>query len=100
MHVDARISSGGQGGGNITENNGGANGGGLNGGQPQSFLDGHFAGGWQSNADLADRRRIIFSIIKVIERMRPDANRMSQKLVYLTCIAVFVNAINCVLTLT
>eukprot|EP01082_Thalassiosira_pseudonana_P006313 g5905.t1 g5905 contig20:403092-405730(+) len=78
MHVDARISSGGQGGGNITENNEGANGGGLNRGQPQSFLDGHFAGGWQSNADLADRRRIIFSIIKVIERMRPDANRMSQ----------------------
>ena len=45
----------------------------------QSFLDGHFAGGWQSNADLPDRRRINFHIIKVIERMRPDANRMSQK---------------------
>lgn len=49
-----------------------------NGKNKQSFLDGHFAGGWQSNADLPDRRRIIFSIIKVIERMRPDANRMSQ----------------------
>ena len=48
-------------------------------GSQQSFLDGHFAGGWQSNADLPDRRRIIFSIIKVIERMRPDANRMSKK---------------------
>ena len=45
----------------------------------QSFLDGHFAGGWQSNADLPDRRRINFHIIKVIERIRPDANRMSQK---------------------
>jgi len=45
----------------------------------QSFLDGTFAGGWQSNADLPDRRRIIFSIVKVIERMRPDANKMSQK---------------------
>jgi hypothetical protein len=45
----------------------------------QNFLDGHFAGGWQSNADLPDRRRINFHIIKVIERMRPDANRMSQK---------------------
>ncbi|KAL3806032.1 hypothetical protein ACHAXA_006869 [Cyclostephanos tholiformis] len=44
----------------------------------QNFLDGHFAGGWQSNADLPDRRRINFHIIKVIERMRPDANRMSQ----------------------
>ena len=45
----------------------------------QSFLDGTFMGGWQSNADLPDRRRIIFSIVKVIERMRPDANKMSQK---------------------
>ncbi len=45
----------------------------------QSFLDGHFAGGWQSNVDLPDRRQIIFSIIKVIERKRPDTNRMSQK---------------------
>ena len=53
--------------------------GGVKGGQHQSFLDGHFAGGWQSNADLPDRRRINFHIIKVIERMRPDANRMSQK---------------------
>jgi hypothetical protein len=48
-------------------------------GSEQPFLDGHFAGGWQSNADLPDRRQIIFSIIKVIERKRPDANRMSQK---------------------
>lgn len=46
----------------------------------QSFLDGTFAGGWQTNADLPDRRRVIFSIVKVIERMRPDANKMSQKL--------------------
>ena len=48
-------------------------------GSEQAFLDGHFAGGWQSNVDLPDRRQIIFSIIKVIERKRPDTNRMSQK---------------------
>lgn len=54
-------------------------GGGKRGDDGQNYLEGHFAGGWQSNADLPDRRRIIFSIIKVIERMRPDANRMSQK---------------------
>ncbi len=48
-------------------------------GSEQPFLDGHFAGGWQSNVDLPDRRQIIFSIIKVIERKRPDTNRMSQK---------------------
>ena len=56
---------------------GGEGSGGRNG--QQKFLDGHFEGGWQSNADLPDRRRINFHIIKVIERMRPDANRMSQK---------------------
>lgn len=49
----------------------------------QSFLDGTFAGGWQSNADLPDRRDIILSICKVIEQMRPDANRMSQKLPFM-----------------
>ena len=42
-------------------------------------LDGHFAGGWQSNSDLAERRRMNFHIIKVIERMRPDVNNMSRK---------------------
>ena len=47
--------------------------------QQQSFLDGTFAGGWQSNNDLPDRRKIIFSIAKVIERMRPDARKSSQK---------------------
>ena len=45
----------------------------------QSFLDGTFAGGWQSNADIPDRRRVIYSICKVIEQMRPDASKMSQK---------------------
>lgn len=44
------------------------------------FLDGNFAGGWQSNADLPDRKRIIISIVKLVERMRPDASKMSQKL--------------------
>ncbi|KAL3945078.1 MAG: hypothetical protein SGBAC_000869 [Bacillariaceae sp.] len=46
----------------------------------KSFLDGSFAGGWQSNADLPDRRRIIFSILEVIRQMRPDTNKISQKL--------------------
>ena len=45
----------------------------------KSFLDGSFAGGWQSNADLPDRRRIIFSILEVIRQMRPDTNKISQK---------------------
>jgi len=54
----------------------GAGGGGKNG--KQSFLDGHFAGRWQSNADLPDRRKIILSIIEVIERTTPDANQMFQ----------------------
>ena len=48
-------------------------------GRQQPFLDGSFAGVWQSNADLPDRRRIIFSIVKAIERMRPDASKMLQK---------------------
>jgi hypothetical protein len=47
--------------------------------QNKSFLDGSFAGGWQSNADLPDRRRIIFSILEVIRQMRPDTNKISQK---------------------
>ena len=45
----------------------------------KSFLDGSFAGGWQSNADLPDRRRVIFSILEVIRQMRPDTNKISQK---------------------
>ena len=50
-------------------------------GNQKSFLDGSFAGGWQSNADLPDRRRIIFSILEVIRQMRPDTNKISQKYV-------------------
>jgi len=46
----------------------------------QAFLDGAFAGGWQSNEDLPDRRKIILNIVRVIEQMRPDANNMSRKL--------------------
>jgi hypothetical protein len=45
----------------------------------QSYLDGTFEGGWQSNADLPMRRGIIFSIVKLIEQMRPDADKMSEK---------------------
>jgi hypothetical protein len=47
----------------------------------KSFLDGSFAGGWQSNADLPDRRRIIFAILEVIRQMRPDTNKISSKYV-------------------
>ena len=43
------------------------------------FLDGSFAGGWQSNDDLPDRRRVIFSILEVIRQMRPDTSKMSNK---------------------
>jgi hypothetical protein len=45
----------------------------------QSFLDGTFNGGWQSNDDIPDRRRVIYSICKVIEQMRPDASKMSER---------------------
>lgn len=45
----------------------------------QLYLDGAFEGGWQSNADLPMRRGIIFSIVKLIEQMRPDAEKMSEK---------------------
>ena len=43
------------------------------------FLDGRFAGGWQSNADLPERRRIIFCILDVIRQMRPDTSKLSNK---------------------
>ena len=43
------------------------------------FLDGRFAGGWQSNADLPERREIIFSILEVIKQMRPDTSKLSNK---------------------
>jgi hypothetical protein len=45
------------------------------------FLDGRFAGGWQSNADLPERRRVIFSILDVIRQMRPDTSKLSNKYV-------------------
>jgi hypothetical protein len=48
-------------------------------GGQQSYLDGTFEGGWQSNADLPVRRGVIFSIVKLIEQMRPDADKMSPK---------------------
>ena len=47
--------------------------------EDSSLLEGFFAGGWQSNADFPDRRRINFHIMKIVARMRPDANRMSHK---------------------
>jgi hypothetical protein len=45
----------------------------------RSFLDGRFAGGWQSNADLPDRRQVIYNILDVIRTMRPDMTRLSSK---------------------
>jgi type II secretory pathway pseudopilin PulG len=47
--------------------------------EQRSFLDGRFAGGWQSNADLPDRRQVIYNILDVIRTMRPDMNRLSSK---------------------
>ncbi len=44
--------------------------------QHRTFLDGSFAGGWQSNA----RCQVIFRILEVIRQMRPDTNRVSSKL--------------------
>jgi hypothetical protein len=45
----------------------------------KSFLDGRFAGGWQSNNDLPDRRKVIFSILEVIQQMRPETTNLSEK---------------------
>ena len=47
--------------------------------EQRSFLDGRFAGGWQSNADLPDRRQVIYNILDVIRQMRPDTTRLSSK---------------------
>jgi len=46
----------------------------------QSFLDGNFNGFWQSNEDIPDRRRVIYSICKV---MRPNASKFSQRLPFM-----------------
>ena len=64
---------------NMGGNDGSGDKGGLDNPANKSFLDGSFAGGWQSNADLPNRRRIIFSILEVIRQMRPDTNKISQK---------------------
>ena len=58
-----------------SKNNSGNSGGSGN----SDYLGGSFKGGWQSNADLPDRRRVIYSILEVIRMMRPDTNRISQK---------------------
>ena len=70
---------GGMMGGNQSSNNNQDSGGASASNNQRSFLDGNFAGGWQSNADLPDRRHIIFSILEVIKQMRPDTNKISQK---------------------
>jgi hypothetical protein len=34
-------------------------------------MEGTFEGGWQSNADLPERREVIFSIVKLIDQTQP-----------------------------
>jgi hypothetical protein len=45
----------------------------------KSFLDGNFEGGWQSNADIPDRRRVIFSILDVIRQSHGLGDEVSNK---------------------
>ena len=45
----------------------------------RSYLSGNFVGDWQSNADLPDRRRVIFQILDVIRMMRPENTKMNDK---------------------
>lgn len=45
----------------------------------KSFLDGNFEGGWQSNADIPDRRRVIFSILDVIRQSHGLGDDVSNK---------------------
>ena len=45
----------------------------------ETFMNGTFEGGWQSNDDLPERRGIIFNIVTLIEQMRPDSDEISQK---------------------
>jgi hypothetical protein len=42
-----------------------------------SYVLPELSGGWQRNSDLADRRRVIVNIVKIIERIRPDAKVMT-----------------------
>ncbi len=39
-----------------------------------ALLKGSFAGGWQSNNDLPERRRIIILVAKLIDKMQPSGN--------------------------
>jgi hypothetical protein len=39
-----------------------------------STLRGSFAGGWQSNNDLLDRKCLIVGIAELIDRMQPSTN--------------------------
>lgn len=45
----------------------------------QAYMKGSFEGGWQSNDDPPERREVIFSIVKLMEQMRPDADKVSNK---------------------
>jgi hypothetical protein len=42
-----------------------------------------FAGGWQSNSDIPDRRLIIQCILQIIQELRPNSSRLAQK--YVVC---------------
>jgi hypothetical protein len=41
----------------------------------QAYMEGTFEGGWQSNADLPERREVIFSIVKLIDQTQPDSDK-------------------------
>jgi hypothetical protein len=69
--------SGGSGGGHISFNGLREMAGNLQ--SQKSFLDGNFEGGWQSNADIPDRRRVIFSILDVIRQLHGLGDDASNK---------------------
>ena len=45
----------------------------------QVYMEGTFEGGWQSNADLPERREVIFSIVKLVEQARPESDTASKR---------------------
>jgi hypothetical protein len=47
--------------------------------RPETYLDGRFNGGWQSNSDMPDRRTVIFSILEVLKLMGSNQDALSKK---------------------
>ena len=45
----------------------------------QSYLDGTFLGGWQSNEDIPVRREVIVDIVKLITNTKPVPRKVSAK---------------------